>query len=118
MPILPNTKVELTENSFLIFSYFNGSSMQLDGVGTYEYYPIGKKQEEYNVSLSAPNDWYYARLSSVEKDTNGTVVSLNLLSPQREADTEGPLITYGDVIKVPVYQKRTLNLSTYLEDIS
>lgn len=31
---------------------------------------------------------------------------------------EGPLITFGDVIRVPVYQKQTLNLQSYIEDIS
>lgn len=118
MPILPGTQVELTGNSFVAFSYFDGGSMRLDGPGTYQYLALGKKSEKYNVSLSAPNDWYYARISSVEKDVQSTTVSLNLLSPQRQADTEGPLITYGDVIKVPVYQKQILSLKTYIEDIS
>lgn len=70
------------------------------------------------MSLPAPNDWYYAKLSSINKNTTSTTASLNLLSPQREADTEGPLITYGDMIRIPVYQKQTLSLSTYIEDIS
>lgn len=118
MPVLPGTQVELTGNSFVSFSYFDGSSMRLDGPGTYQYLALGKKSPKYNVSLSAPNDWYYARISSVEKDVQSTTVSLNLLSPQRQADTEGPLITYGDVIKVPVYQKQILSLKTYIEDIS
>ncbi len=31
---------------------------------------------------------------------------------------EGPLITYGDAIRVPVYQKLVLSFATYMEDIS
>lgn len=70
------------------------------------------------MSLSVPNDWYYAQISSFDKNVNSTTVSLNLLSPQKQSDTEGPLITYGDVIRVPVYQEQTLSLKTYIEDIS
>lgn len=41
MPILPETKVELADsNSFVSFSYHDGSSLRLDGKGTYEYYPL------------------------------------------------------------------------------
>lgn len=119
MPILPDTKVEVTaDNSYVSFSYHDGGSMRLDGRGTYRYYPLGKKSEEYTVSIPAPNDWYYSKLYSVIGDTNSTIASLHLLSPQKEADTEGPLISYGDVIRVPVYQKRSLNLQSYIEDIS
>lgn len=119
MPIPPRTKVELADkNSFIGFAYHDGSVMRLDGMGTYEYYPLGKKSKEYAVSLAAPNDWYYARLFSVDKNQSSTAASLYLLSPQNAADTEGPLITYGDTIRVPVYQKQILSLATYLEDIS
>lgn len=118
MPILPGTKVEISGEGFLSFAYYDGSSMRLDGPGTYQYYPLGKKTDQYSVSLSAPNDWYYAKLSSVSKNVESTATSLHLLSPQKHADTEGPLITYGDVIRVPVYQKQTLNLKAYLDDIS
>lgn len=119
MPVLPETKIELLgESSFLSFSYYDRSSMRLDGPGTYQYFPLGKKGEEYNVSIGASNDWYYAQLYSFEKKIQSTVASLHLLSPQKQADTEGPLITYGDAIRVPVYQKQTLSLATYLEDIS
>lgn len=47
-----------------------------------------------------------------------TVASLHLLSPQRESDTEGPLITYSDTIRIPVYQQQSLNLNSSIEDIS
>jgi hypothetical protein len=43
MPILPGTKVELTGNSFLWFSYYDGTTMKLDGPATYQYYPLWKK---------------------------------------------------------------------------
>lgn len=118
MPIPPKTKVELSGNNFVSFSYYDGSSMRLDGPGTYEYYPLGKKSQEYSVSISAPNDWYYAKIYSFDKGINSTMVSLHLLSPQKSADTEGPLITYGDVIRIPVYQKQVLSLATYVADIS
>lgn len=119
MPVPPNTKVELSSpNAFLAFSYYDKSAMRLDGPGTYEYRPLGQKSQEYSVSLSAPNDWYYARLFSIDENRESTAVSLRLLSPQKEADTQGPLITYGDTLRVPVYQAQTLSLATYLEDIS
>jgi hypothetical protein len=57
-------------------------------------------------------------LYSVEKNTNSTATSLHLLSPQRAADKEGPLVNYGDVIRIPVYQTQKLNLVPYVVDIS
>ncbi|MBP9812037.1 hypothetical protein KBC86_01535, partial [Candidatus Gracilibacteria bacterium] len=119
MPIPAKTKVEIADSkSYLGFNYYDKSSSRLDGPGTYEYYPLGKKSAEYNVSLSIPNEWYYARLFSMDKNIKSTIASLHLLSPQKEADAEGPLINYGDVIRVPVYQTQILNLKPYIEDIS
>jgi len=119
MPVLPETKVEITnDKSYASFSYYDGSSMRLDGPGIYYYYPLGTKAEQYAVSLSAPNDWYYSKLSSFQNDINSTILSLNLISPQKQADKEGPLITYGDKIRIPVYQKQTINLKSYIDDIS
>lgn len=118
VPILPKTKVEISGNSFVSFAYYDGSATRLDGPGTYEYYPLGKKSQEYSVSISAPNDWYYAKLFSFDRGVDSTVASLHLLSPQKAADTEGPLITYGDVIRIPVYQTRTLSFASSLADIS
>lgn len=41
MPIVPGTKIELTNsNTFASFSYYDGSSMRLDGPGTYQYYTL------------------------------------------------------------------------------
>ena len=73
MPVLPETKVEITnDKSYASFSYYDGSSMRLDGPGIYYYYPLGTKAEQYAVSLSAPNDWYYSKLSSFQNDINST----------------------------------------------
>ena len=89
MPILPETRVELADsNSFVYLSYYDGTSLRLDGPTDYRYYPLGKRMEEYSVSLPASNGWYYAKLFSIEKDTNGTAVSLRLLAPQQESDTD------------------------------
>lgn len=119
MPVLPDTQVEITsQNSYVSFSYFDGSSMTLDGPGTYQYYPLGKKKPEYDVSISASNDWYYAKLYSIHGGRMSTIASLHLLSPQKEADTQWPLITYSDVIRIPVYQQQLLNLNSSIEDIS
>ncbi len=62
--------------------------MRLDGPGTYQYYFLGKKAKEYSVSISASNDWYYAKLFSIEKAKISTSAVLHLLAPQKEADTE------------------------------
>lgn len=119
MPVLPDTQVEVTsQNSYVTFSYFDGGSLTLDGPGTYQYYPLGKKNTEYNVSISASNDWYYAKLYSIHRGLMSTIASLHLLSPQKEADTEGPLITYSDTIRIPVYEQQSLNLNSYIDDIS
>lgn len=40
VPIPPETKVEIGDNGFVSFSYHDGSSMRLDGPGTYRYYSL------------------------------------------------------------------------------
>ncbi len=41
VPVLPGTKVELAnENSFISFFSHDGSSLRLDGPGTYQYYSL------------------------------------------------------------------------------
>jgi hypothetical protein len=41
-----------------------------------------------------------------------------LLSPQLQADTEAPLISISNSIRIPVYQKQIINLQQYINDIS
>jgi len=92
--------------------------MRLDGNSVYEYYPLGTKSNTYNASLSATNSWYYSRLYSFDHNTSSTIALLTLLSPQIQADTEGPLISYDNIIRIPVYQKQRINLQKYIQDIS
>ena len=119
LPVIPGTKLQLAnKNAFVGIKYYDDSTVRLDGPVVYEYYPLGNKSKDYHVSLAATNDWYYARMYSFAHDISSTIASLTLLSPQEQADTEGPLITFGTNIKIPVYQGQQLNFEKYIDDIS
>lgn len=48
----------------------------------------------------------------------GAKASLTLLSPQIQADKEGPLVDFPSNYRIAVYAKDTVNLKKYVRDVS
>ncbi len=119
IPVLPWTYVEtFNKNTYFKIKYFDESEFKSDSLATYEYYSLWQKNENYNVSLNRQNNLYYWKLYSFWNNKKWTITALSLLSPQSQADKEAPLISLAKSIKIPVYQKYSINLQQYISDIS
>ncbi len=60
------------------------------------------------------NNFYYIKARSFQKNRFSTYSNQVLLSPQKESDTRAPEILDFSAIKVPVYQKKIINMSQYI----
>ena len=78
----------LAKSGKFSLKYYDGTVEIMKGLVSYEYYPLGDRSEEYHVSFATENDWYYSRISSFSGGRMSTSASLDLLSPQKEADSE------------------------------
>lgn len=98
--------------------YHDGSLYRMDMPVTYEFRSLGQPSKDYSVSVNRENGWYYSRLYSFREGKEGTKAVLTLLSPQLEADKEGPLLAMDSVIRMPVYRPFTKNFSRDATDLS
>jgi hypothetical protein len=118
-PLLPGTKIRLTKSaSEFEIRYFDGTSYRLSGPAEYETSDLGTPAKDYSVSISVQNDWYYSRLSTENSAETTTKASLTLLSPQIQADSEGPLVEFPTSYRIPVYLKDAVNMARYVRDAS
>lgn len=119
LPILPGTKITMANPSSRIgIEYYDGSSYSLRGPSEYQAYDLGRPAEDYSVNVSQENDWYYARLAAFDSKNDNTTASLTLLSPQVQADNQGPLVEFPSNYRIPIYVKETVNLKRYVDDVS
>ena len=88
MPIMPKTDIHITPGSQLMISYYDGGSYMLGHGETYSYRSLGTRKDTYNVSISASNGFYYARISSFDSGIVSAHAELTLLAPQLAADTQ------------------------------
>ena len=89
----------------------------MNGPTKYQVYALGARAKNYSVTLSHPNGWEYGSLMSVN-DKNPTATQIRLLSPQIQADREGPLISLTKPLRAPVYLTGSINLSESITDVS
>lgn len=119
LPSLPETKVVLTKPASKIsMGYHDGSSFDLRGPAEYSTYSLGTVSPNYSVTIPQSNDWYYSKLYAFEGETRGAEANLTLLSPQLQADKEGPLVEFPSNYRIPVYVKESVNLKRYVSDVS
>ncbi len=118
-PLLPGTELSLDRpGNEIAVRYADGGEFELSGPAEYRTYDLGRKADSYSVSFESENGWRYARLSSEDPERTTTRASLELLSPQREADREGPDVTFPASYRIPVYLRDTVNLNRYVDDVS
>jgi hypothetical protein len=119
LPVLPETKILLLKpTSKVRVGYHDGTEYELRGPAEYGYYDLGKVMPKYSVSIPQSNDWYYSKLYSFDGKNESAHASLTLLSPQLQADKEGPIVEFPTNYKIPVYVKDTVNLKKYIGDVS
>jgi hypothetical protein len=106
----------LTTASHIDLKYYDGSSLGLDlrKIDSYRIYDLWFKSDNYLVTLSKKNDYYYARIYAFNNWVRWTKSNQILLSPQLAADNFAPDLNFNSTIKIPVYQTRTIDFSDYI----
>ena len=72
-PLLPGTKIsyvwnnfEVRDDTYIELEYYDGSKLDLDFqyISDWELYDLGYNSENYLISVSRDNDYYYWKISS------------------------------------------------------
>ena len=122
-PLLPWAKIRyewndvlLNESSHIDITYYDNSIIGLDmrEVSDYRLYDLWKSDEQHLIRLQLANDFYYGKIHALKNGIKGTSSQQILLSPQIQADTEPPQIALNQKIRIPVYQKKIINLTPYI----
>lgn len=125
-PLFPGSKItytwtssDLSEQSYVDLQYYDGSELWLDfsETSSWELYNLWYQTSDYYIRLYRENDFYYAKINSFKNNINGTLSSQILLSPQKESDRLAPELSIW-TIRVPVYQKKTIDLTPYIYEDS
>jgi hypothetical protein len=98
-------------------------SINFSDTNSYFYYNLWTKSSDYLVRLSTPNDFFYWKINAILWKTIWTYSKQILFSPQIEADNIAPElnVSYLDSnwkIRIPVYQKKIINLSNAIYENS
>lgn len=122
MPLLPWTKIsyiwnnyEVKDTTYIELKYYDDSELSLNFkyISDWELYNLWYESQRYLISTKRNNDYYYSKISSFKNNIVWTFSSQLLLSPQLQADNNSPELTIW-TIRVPVYQKQTLDLTRYI----
>jgi len=124
MPLLPWSHSEFDGDTSLLgtsdhmdIRYYDGTEREIDfrDVKSYRLYDLWESRgEEHVIRLEVPNDFYYARLAAMKDDILSTWSRQILLSPQSYSDTHPPQIALGQKIRIPVYQRETVDITPYI----
>lgn len=110
----------LTESSHIDIEYYDGSEVELhmSEVSHYRLYELGNNDTEHLIRLRVENDFYYAKIHTFRDNIIWTQSRQILLSPQKQADTQPPEVGLNQKIRIPVYQKKTIDLTPYIYEDS
>jgi hypothetical protein len=125
-PLFPESKItyewnnnDLLNQTYIDLKYGDDSEFWIDfsKVSSWELYDLWYKSSDYYIRLNRDNDYYYAKINSFKDNINWTISEQLLLSPQRESDNTWPELDL-DSIKVPVYLKKTIDLTPFVYEDS
>ena len=126
-PLFPESNINyiwngfnLNESSHIEIEYYDLSEALIDfrDIKYYYLYDLWSIDSDYSLTLNVENNFYYARMMSFKEKIFSTDSKTILLSPQKEADTSPPVLSFKWVIRVPVYQKKVFDLSQYIYEDS
>ncbi len=127
LPLLPWYKisfdwneVSVMESSHIDIKYYDETEYSIDFryVNRYSIYDLWLKSDNYLISMSKANDFYYSKIYAFKDNILWTISSQILLSPQISSDTKAPEIEIDSWIRIPVYQKRNFDFSSYIYEES
>lgn len=123
LPIAMGTKIYISDEtrnfdvlSHLEVHYYDDSRLKIDwrDIKSYYLYDLGRKADTYLIRQELQNDFYYAVIHMFKNGIEGNLSKQILLAPQKEADTRKPDITLDNAIRIPVYQKRLFDFTSYI----
>ncbi len=118
-PLFPWSTITYSEENelmnYLEIKYYDESKLELDfsEISSWELQDLWYKTSDYYIRTNRDNDYYYAKVNSFKDNINSTLSNQILLAPQREADSNSPELSISS-IKIPVYQKKLINLTEYI----
>lgn len=122
-PLLPGAKIEYLKNevsanvtSYVWIRYFDGSETDIDfdRIKYYELYDLWIGSDSYLVRTGIENNFYYGKIRTFKQWLYSTYSNQILLSPQKESDNKAPEIDNFSALKVPVYQKKIIDVWEYI----
>lgn len=127
LPLIPWTKI-INNNiwynwihpRYIEIMYYDWSELNINFSKTsdYELYDLWVKTDENFIRLNRENDYLYAKIKSFKNNIFSTNSNQIVLSPQIEADRYAPDLNFNNSIKIPVYQKQTIDLTPYIYEDS
>lgn len=123
-PLLPWSEIDFdgtdieNNSSYLGIQYFDWTDLDLDfkDINHYRLYDLWSFSDSYIIRTWVKNDFYYAKMRSFLNWDFSTYSNQILLSPQLESDDTPPELSWFSSIKIPVYQKVTMDMTNYIYD--
>jgi hypothetical protein len=123
-PIFPDAHFEYIGNplsmdpmTYAEIKYYDETEalLNFNFIEEYYLYDLGRKSENYSITLNMKNDYIYATIRSFKEKIFSTYSKQIVLSPQFEADNIAPSLFLSE-IKIPVYQEKDIDLSDSIFD--
>ncbi len=110
---------EAWEQSYIDLEYHDNSELWLDFdmIKSWELYDLWYSSKDHYIRLDRDNDYYYAKITAFNDNVESSLSKQVLLSPQIESDDVSPGIDMP-FIRVPVYQKQLVDLTSYIYENS
>jgi hypothetical protein len=120
LTVIPDLKSKMNKFSNIEIKYSSGNKKRLNfsDINSYFYYDLWNKSNNYLIRVPVNNDYFYWKIYSIKWDIKWTYSKQTLFSPQIQADTIAPEIEWLSKIRVPVYQKKKINLSDFIYEDS
>lgn len=112
--------ISFNEKSHINIMYYDNSELWIDfrKINNYTLYDLWEKSSDYRITIPKENGYDYAKIMSFKNNIYSTKSNQELVSPQIEADKNPPELTLTSKIKIPVYQKKIVDLTPYLYEDS
>ncbi len=108
-----DSSIHLSEKPYVDIMYYDDTEVWLDfnEINDYKIYDLWSSNQDYLINVSRENDYYYSKIRTFKEWVFGTYSKPILLSPQKEADSSSPELSLWTVIRVPVYQKKIIDIT-------
>jgi len=118
--VIPDFRNKFNETSHieLMYSDWNKVGLNFNEINSYKIYDLWTKSSDYLIKIDTPNDFYYSKIYAIDNWIKWTYSRQVVLSPQKEADDVSPELNFFGKIRIPVYQKKTIDFTNNIYDNS